>query len=335
MKKHKVLCLTDHTNHSNQNSVYALLAAMCQHPKCAEVQIASRANSANKSFFYEHQFTSLDACKVDAHFNFEDAKHQLNHHTQNINPKDYDIIFLRLPRPVKDEFLLALEKYFAATCIINKPSGIIECSSKAVLLNFNDFCPPMQIVHSINEVLDFYEQYNLVLKPLKEYGGKGLIRIKDGVLNDGMKDYDIINYLTKIEDNLKNEGYLAMQYMENVSEGDKRLIVVGGEILAASIRLPAKDSWLCNVALGGTSIKSEPDENEVAIVDGLNPFLLKRGILMYGVDTLVNEDGKRILSEINALSIGGFPQAEAQTGRPIIQLTLDKFFTYANFYSSQ
>jgi len=332
MKKFKVLCLTDHSKHSKQNSVYALLKAMYKHPKCEEVVVASRANKANAAFFYQHQFNALHAFKVDEHFGYETANEQLLNHTKIIHPADYHIIFLRLPRPVSDEFLLALDNQFSSTCIINKPTGIIECSNKAVLLHFQDVCPPIQLCHTVEEVIDFSKKHNLVLKPLKEYGGKGLIRIKDGVLNDGVKDYPTKEYLNSIKENLSKDGYLAMKYMENVSQGDKRLIVVGGEILAASIRLPAKDSWLCNVAMGGTSIKSKPDESEQAIVERIHPFLLKRGILIYGVDTLVNDDGTRILSEINALSIGGFPQAETQTGRPIIQLTLDKFFSYATIH---
>ena len=57
---------------------------------------------------------------------------------------------------------------------------------------------------------------------------------------------------------------------------------------------------------------------------------MKEGVLIYGVDTLVDDNGLRTLSEINTLSIGGFPQAEQQTGKPIIKMLIDKIFEYAD-----
>ena len=49
---------------------------------------------------------------------------------------------------------------------------------------------------------------------------------------------------------------------------------------------------------------------------------------MFGADTLTDDDGKRVLSEVNTLSIGGFPHAEAQTGKPIISITIQKIIDY-------
>ena len=126
------------------------------------------------------------------------------------------------------------------------------------------------------------------------------------------------------------EGYLAMKFLKNVSQGDKRILVVGDEVLAASLRIPAEDSWLCNVAQGGTSVAAEVSEEEYEIVRGISKKLNAEGILIYGVDTLVNDDGLRTLSEINTLSIGGFPQAEQQTGKPIIKRMIEKIFDYAD-----
>ena len=40
---------------------------------------------------------------------------------------------------------------------------------------------------------------------------------------------------------------------------------------------------------------------------------------MYGFDTLVDDDGKRVLSEINTLSIGGIGPLAELSGRPVIR----------------
>lgn len=330
MKKYRILCLTDHAKHSKQNSLYAIVSAMSRYQMVEEVVVASRSNPSNDSFFNDHQFDTIYGCHIKEDFTFEAGKEALMMSDNLINTNDFDLVFLRLPRPVTDDFLQKLEAAFSTKCIINRPSGIIECSNKSVLLNFQDVTPPIKLCHSIQDIMDFSSIHDIVLKPLREYGGKGILRIKGAVLNDGTSDHNTITYLESIESTIQSDGYLAMKYLKNVQQGDKRLIVVGGEVLAASLRLPPEQSWLCNVALGGSSLPSSPDERELEIIKEINPFLTERGILICGIDTLVDDDGRRTLSEINALSIGGFPQAEQQTGRPIIQLTIDKIIAYAD-----
>ena len=330
--RYRILCLTDHWKHSKENSLYAILSSMVEHPKCEEVVVASRSAKINATFFEEFDFSKIHGLKVNADFNFEDAKKDLIEKTISVDPNSFDIIFLRLPRPVTDEFLRSLEVGFSSKCIINKPSGIITCSSKAFLLNFQDVCPPIKLCYSIQEIMEFSEQFDVVLKPLREYGGKGIVRIKNGLINDGNQNWEVLKYLKNIEPTIIEDGFLAMKYLANVSQGDKRLIVVGGDVLAASLRLPSENSWLCNIAMGGTSFAAQPDKRELEIINRINPSLNEKGILIYGADTLVDDNGQRILSEINALSIGGFPHAEKQTGRPIIKLTIDKIVDYADVH---
>jgi glutathione synthase len=335
MKKYRILVLTDHSGHSAENSIYAILSAMRKHDSCAVIDVATRSNKANNAFFEHLEFDQLHVLRLMSDFIFDPSQQNLVNGTKTVDPLSYDVVFLRLPRPISDAFLFKMDIFFKGILMINNPYGISVTSTKKYLLNFPELCPPMQLCHSIEEVLSFSQNRDIVLKPLKEYGGKGLIRLTGDLVNDGTRDWDKMQYLKGLEENIKNEGYLAMQYLKNVDQGDKRLLVVDGEILASSLRLPAKDSWLCNVAQGGTSVYSEPTRREYEIVNALHPKLKALGIFIYGADTLVDDDGKRILSELNTLSIGGFPQAQEQTGRPVIQSTLDKFFNYADRYYGQ
>lgn len=329
MKRFKVLVLTDHSGHSEHNSIYALLRSMVMHEQCESIHVASRGIDINDPFFNEMDVQQLFAAKIDASFSYSDEGHAFKQDLTKVDIQDFDLIFMRLPRPISDEFLLWIDDISSHAVIINKPKGIIETSSKAFLLNFPDSCPPIKLCHSIAEVMDFGSQFAIVLKPLREYGGKGLIRIDGERLDNGTEMVDTLTYLKTIESELTNSGYLAMKYLKNVSQGDKRILVVGGEIIASSLRLPAEGSWLCNVAQGGTSVASEVTEEEVAIIKSVTLALLDRGVVIFGADTLVDDDGKRILSEINTLSIGGFPQAEVQTGKPVINQTINKIFEYA------
>ena len=325
----KVLILTDHSGHSSENSVYALARGMVRHPRCAYVHVASRGLPENAPFFQCHPDAALYASPVDPDFDYSSDGSMVRKNLKTVDPTCYDLIFMRLPRPISDDQLRWIEVVFKDAVIVNKPSGIIETSSKAFLLKFPDCCPPVKLCKSIDDIVTFAQRFPIVLKPLYEYGGKGILKINGEKLDDGTTEYDTTQYLTSIKDAIEQEGYLAMKFLKNVRQGDKRILVVDGAILAASLRLPAEDSWLCNVAQGGYAVPAEPSEEEIRIVDIVAPRLKKEGVLICGLDTLVDDSGKRVLSEINTLSVGGFPQAEVQTGRPIIEETVERIFRHA------
>ena len=64
------------------------------------------------------------------------------------------------------------------------------------------------------------------------------------------------------------------------------------------------------------------------LLQEMKALVKKEGIIIFGLDTLVNDDGKRIVSEINTLSVGGFPQAQEQTGKPVLKDTINLIFDY-------
>ena len=56
---------------------------------------------------------------------------------------------------------------------------------------------------------------------------------------------------------------------------------------------------------------------------GLSPVLEERGVVIYGFDTLMGDDGRRMLSEVNTLNVGGFAEAEQVSNRPIISRAVE------------
>ncbi len=327
MKKIKLLILTDHSAHSAENSLYALARTMNAHPLCDYVDVATRANRENRHFFYDWVDPQLYVSRIKNSFEFSAEGNHFKQ-TKLASLYDYGAILLRLPRPIKRDFFYFLTEHFPQNLIVNNPIGIIQTSSKEYLLNFPEVCPPMRLCQDWESLDEFRHQYPIVLKPLENYGGKGVIKIIDGKVDDGEDLLPLSSYTRQIEREFKNGGYLGMKYLQNVGQGDKRIIVANGEILAASLRLPADGSWLCNVAQGGTSVASKADTDEIAINDRIKDKLLKSGIVLYGYDTLVGDDGKRVLSEINTLSVGGLPQAAEQTGRPIVKQVSDNIWNY-------
>lgn len=326
MKKLKILVLTDHSGHSRENSIYAMVPAMVKHPQIEQVDVATRGEILNNFFFKSLIPKSIFVSKADENFAFSMKGVAFKNKLRREFLREYDAVWLRLPPPLDADFLFFLKTVFSKKLIVNDPFGIHETGSKQFLMNFQEFCPPMKVCKSVEDIISFKSQFPIVLKPFREYGGRGIVRIDGDRVWEGSNESSFIDFSEKIIQN--DIEYLGVKFLKNVSKGDKRIVVANGEIIGASLRLPAEDSWLCNVSQGGKSVGAIADDREHEIVERVNPLLSKLGIVMYGVDTLVGDDGQRILSELNTTSIGGVPQMARQTGLPLVEKTVDQIINY-------
>ena len=180
MRKFKMLVLTDHRTHSVENSIYALVLALRNHPSCASIDVASRGNTLNNFFFQNHIDHGLFVSQVDASFGFYQDGRRFQRFMRRAQLRDYDVILLRLPPPLPDAFLDFLTAVYPEERIINRPSGIREVSGKEFLLHFSDLCPEMQLCRSVADVQSFAARFPIVLKPLRNYGGRASKRAKCG-----------------------------------------------------------------------------------------------------------------------------------------------------------
>ena len=326
MRKLKMLVLTDHRNHSSENSLYALVQSMKKHPSCAQIDVATRNFIGNAPFFEGHTTRNIFVSKVDQDFSFTTSGKAFEKDRRLENVSQYDAIWLRLPPPLSKDFLDFLANEFPKQLIINDPSGIYQTGTKAFLTNFKECCPPLAICDSIAAIKAFKAKFPIVLKPFRDYGGKGIVRIDGDRVWNGQVQTNFEQFTQSLIG--QPIAYLGVKFLKNVGQGDKRIIVVNGQIMGASLRLPAKNSWICNVAQGGSSHQSVVNEEEVAIIKKIDPLLSKMGILMYGLDTLVGDDGKRVLSEINTTSIGGLPQIAQMDGKPLVKKATDLMWAY-------
>lgn len=327
MKKLKILVLTDHSKHSKENSLYAMIPAMLKHPEVEQIDIATRGEELNRFFFQSLIPKSLFVTKANENFAFSPNGSIFKKGLRREFLKEYDMVWLRLPPPLAPDFLFFLKTIFAKKLIINDPFGIYETGSKEFLMNFEEFCPPMKICKSVEDIVDFKTRFPIVLKPFREYGGRGLVRIDGHRVWEGSQETDFLSFIEKMDG--EPVEYLGVKFLKNVSKGDKRIVVANGEIIGCSLRLPAENSWLCNIAQGGRSVMAEVDDREREIVKAVNPLVMNLGIVMYGVDTLVGDDGQRILSELNTTSIGGVPQMARQTGLPLTEKTVNQIIQFS------
>lgn len=327
MKKYKLLVLTDHSGHTVQNSLYPLLLEMHRHKRCAVIDVASRGMPSNSLFFENRAVKRLFAVRVNPAFSFDEKGAFFRRKAERVSIREYDAVLLRLPHPVAPEFWSFLESSFPTTLFINKPSGMLVAGNKSYLMNFQAFCPPMTICHSLEEIEAFKSRFPIVLKPVTSYGGKGIVRIIGDEVRfseGGKTSWEAFAQ----EFQRHPVEYLAVKYLEKVGKGDKRIAVCCGELLGAALRYPASGGWVCNVAQGGRSVIATPDPDEEAIIEAVDPHLRKMGVVFYGIDTLEGDNGKRILSEINALSIGGLHAMHDVQGVPAIRKASDLLWDF-------
>jgi glutathione synthase len=301
---------------------------LLKHQSCRQIDLASRGISQNNAFFHQEMTDLLWVSPAKANFRFTDDSRFFKQELKEVSIRDYDFVLLRLPHPVAPSFWTFLQKVYPDRQYLNRPSGIEKTSSKAFLMEVKELCPPIEICHNIEEIKNVLERFPIVLKPLRGFGGKGIVRIDQHTAWLGAEQIPLEQFFNQLRQ--EDFPFLAMQYLKNVSQGDKRVVVIGGEILGASLRIPAKDSWLCNVSQGGHSTAAEITEEEQEIARRLTEVLSPLGIRFYGFDTLVDNHGKRVLSEINTMSVGGLPQIEAQSGKPVLDTSADLIWNEVN-----
>ena len=311
----KILVLTDSSRHGTTNSFYPLVNALSHSTQVQSVHIANRADVRNQQFYsghFDHPIYVFELMGAVFQESFKDIYY--SNSIQNFLDF-YDWILLRLPRPVEDSFLIGLKNVVAPRKIINDPLGILETANKKYLLQLNRWTPDISFCENIDDILAFYNRFPIVLKPLVEYGGRGIVKLEDGkaFLGDQMMDLD--SWVDRFD--RTPTPYLAMRYLKRVKEGDKRIVVAGKTIMGANLRLPKGNSWLCNVAQGGVSIKDLITTTEQEMIEDIAPKLNQKGVFLFGLDTLTDDDGSRVLSEINTLSVGGILSMSQLSGRAI------------------
>ncbi|MDW3651201.1 MAG: hypothetical protein R8P61_29250 [Bacteroidia bacterium] len=327
MRKYKLLVLTDHALHRSYESLYPLLSEMAMHPLCERIDVASRGLPENDSFFHEHNSEEIFVHQLKEGFEFSNRRQFFGAKPERKRPGSYDWILLRIPRPNPEPLFKFIASVWGTEKVINNPLNIHELGSKAYLLNFKKLCPPMHLTYHLEEILKFRKKYPIVLKPLFQSGGRGIIKIAGNTVWEGNQSLSLEAYLPTLEQNSRN-GYLIMKYLENVDEGDKRIIVVDGNIMGSVLRVPRDNSWLCNAHQGGISILSRVDQDELKIIEKIDPVMKKHGIIFYGIDTLMGDHGKRVLSEINASNAGGILPAEIVSGEAVISRTSKALWEY-------
>lgn len=325
MKKKHLLVLTDHSKHNEHNSLYPIVRALHRLKKFDVIDVASRGFHSNKAALIKLKTEEITVHSSTPEFTYSETSPMIEENLHLSEISAYDFLLLRIPRPLPQGFFDYLISYLPANKIFNNPKGIEKTSSKEYLLNFPGLTPPTRLCYTVADIETFAEAYDTVIKPLRDYGGRGIVRLNKGgfwIGNEKMNRTGYEEYFNKIE-----FPVLAMKFLTHVHKGDKRIVVAGDKIILSTMRIPGEGNWICNVAQGGKAVPTDIKEREKEIALVLSKHLVKEGIILYGFDTLEDGDGLRYLSEINTLSIGGIGPSELLTGKPITSIVAQELWS--------
>ena len=169
---------------------------------------------------------------------------------------------------------------------------------KLLVLDFIDLMPPTVITRSLRSIIDFRNRYkDVILKPLYGNGGTGVFRLVEGDKN--------LNVFFETFVNNSREPIIVQQFLPDVSNGDKRIILVDGDPIGAINRIPPHDDIRSNMHVGGTPAKSDLTERDIEICKRLSPVLRKKNLFFVGIDVIGQH-----LTEINVTSPTGLQELE-------------------------
>ncbi len=217
---------------------------------------------------------------------------------KRIDASQVDVILIRKDPPFDLEYLYMtylLETISDQTLCINSPKGIRDANEKLFSFQFKKWVPPSIVTSNLEEILSFQENLrsDVILKPLNQKGGSGILLLP----KNSKRKSQIIGRATKAG----TQTILAQKFLKKgLTSGDKRILLLDGEILGAFGRIPKRGEFRANLSLGGTSKKVTITNRERVLVHELKPTLKKRGLIFVGLDLI---DG--FLTEINVTSPAG------------------------------
>jgi len=222
---------------------------------------------------------------------------------------DVEAVFIRKDPPFDRAYLyttLMLERVRGRTVLVNDPRGLRDANEKLYTLHFSEHMPKTLVSADRDRIFAFLRQIggHGVIKPLDGAGGSGVLRL----------DTDDSN-ARSIADVLTHEGArLAMvqEYVPEVRKGDKRVLLLDGEVLGAINRVARADDVRSNIHVGGTVEPAEVTATEKRIIESMKPRLARDGLVFVGLDFI----GER-LTEVNVTSPTGIQELSRHVGHDV------------------
>lgn len=205
------------------------------------------------------------------------------------------VILMRKDPPFDNQYIYAtyiLEQAAKqGALVVNDPRSLRDCNEKFFATHFPQCCPPHLVSRDLARLRAFHTQHqDVIYKPLDGMGGSRIFRAKADDPNVSV----ILETLTQDG----QEYIMAQRYIAEITQGDKRILVVDGTAVPYALaRIPKQGETRGNLAAGGTGVPVPLTERDHWIVQQVAPSLKAKGLLFVGLDVIGD-----YLTEINVTS---------------------------------
>ena len=221
--------------------------------------------------------------------------------------RDFTAVLMRKDPPFDIEYVTTawlLERAEAEGArVFNKPAALRDHSEKLAILEFQQFVVPTLVSRDETLLQGFIDtQHDCVLKPLDGMGGSQVFRVRE---NDPNRNV-IVETLTGNGE----RTIMAQRYIPEITEGDKRILLIGGQVVPYCLaRIPKPGETRGNLAAGGRGVAQPLSNRDREIAETLAPVLAARGLAIVGIDVIGDW-----LTEINVTSPTCMVEIAEQTG---------------------
>jgi glutathione synthase len=245
---------------------------------------------------------------------------------EDINLVDADAVFIRKDPPFTDAYLwltLVLDHLDGTTLVVNDPRGLREANEKLYAHHFPEIVPPTIMTSHKDEILKFLSNVGgrAVIKPIDGHGGEGVFLLVQGDSN--------LNALIEAVTHLGARNAIVQALIPEVyDEGDKRILLVDGELLGVVGRIPRKGDLRSNVHAGGSAAPASLTDADRKIIDTIGPRLRSDKLFFVGLDVI---GGKLI--EVNVTSPTLIQQMSRLVGENLSATVIDRLEDKVRAYS--
>jgi glutathione synthase len=233
---------------------------------------------------------------------------------RDVRLAEVECVAIRKDPPFDTEYLyvtLMLEKLRGRVLVMNDPRGLRDANEKLYTLHFARHMPRTLVSSDRERIHAFVAELGTaVVKPLDGAGGSGVMVVSKGDRNS-----------RSIVDCITREGMvhaMVQEFLPAVRAGDKRVLLLDGNVLGAINRIARDDDVRSNIHAGGRVEACQVTEQERAIISDLRPRLAADGLVFVGLDFI----GGR-LTEVNVTSPTGIQELSRHVGRdmadPVIE----------------
>ena len=212
---------------------------------------------------------------------------------------EVDVAFQREDPPVDAAYVVTTQilSLCRRTLVLNRPEGILAANEKLYALHFPELMAETLVTRHIAELRDFMGKLGgeMVVKPLDGRGGEGVFHVHNADRNRG----SILEQAT----NFGTRRAMAQRYLPEVARGDKRILLLDGEVLGALLRVPSPEELRANLHVGGRAERATLSDVDRRIVERIAPRLRSDGLFFVGIDVI----GDR-LTEVNVTSPTGIQE---------------------------